>query len=356
MTPPAATRQGRRRRRLVAALALALVGILALAVGELAVRLYIRSTRGSLALVMDRHLGWKPRPRYDFRGTRITAAGLPYQVHVTTDAEGFRQRDPPGSGRPLILVLGDSYTHAMNASDANTYYAVLGRELGCDIAAYGCSGYGTLQETLVLEQYLERLKPAAVLLQFCSNDFANNHYPTDCRTVTNVFTRPYWEEGTLRYRMPKACRWLREIGNHGSYLVYFLFSRIDILLARYRGPHCPSDRDLFTEPDSPAVRVTGELLRRLRARCGDIPVFTFCITGDADTEALIEPFLAEQGLTVIPGITALLCERDEGRQALRLQRDAHLNETGEAVLGHALAAWLGQHAELWRHDPTRSPR
>jgi len=354
-TEPAGARQ-RRRQRLVAALALALAGAVALAIGELGIRLYVRHTRGSLALVMDRELGWRPRPGYDFRGTRVTAAGEPYPVHLTTTPDGFRQCDPPGSAKPLILVLGDSFTHCMNASDGKTYYAVLGRELGCDIAAYGCSGYGTLQEALTLERYLDRLKPAAVLLQFCSNDFANNHYPTDCRTVSNVFTRPYWEDGVVRYRMPKSCRWLREIGNHGSYLVYFLFSRVDILIARYRGPHCPSDRALFTEPHSPAVQVTAELLSRMRARCGNTPLYTFCITGDAETEALIEPFLAEQGLIVIPGISALLCQRDEGRQALRLRQDAHLNETGEAVLGQALAAWLGTHDSAWRPAATGDTR
>jgi lysophospholipase L1-like esterase len=338
------------RRRLVAAVALLLVGLLALALGEVAVRLYVRSTRGSLALQMDPELGWKTRPGYDFRGTRVKATGQSYPVHLTTTPEGFRQCDPPTPGRPRLFVLGDSFTHAMNASDSKAFFAVLGRALDCDIAAYGCSGYGTLQETMILERYLPRIQPTAVLLQFCSNDFANNHYPTEIRTVSNVFTRPYWEDGAIRYRMPKACRWLREIGNHGSYLVYFLFSRVDLVVARVRGPGSPSDRAIFSEPESPAVRVTAELLGKLKQRCGDIPLFAFCIAGDAETAALIESFLTVQGLTVIPGITGLLAEHDGADRALRVRNDAHLNEDGEAVLGQALAAWLGTHAKPWRTD------
>ena len=180
--------------------------------------------------------------------------------------------------------------------------------------------------------------------------FANNHYPTEVRTASNAFTRPYWEDGVVRYRMPKSCRWLREIGNHGSYLVYFLFNRIDLLMARIHSPESPTDRAISREPGSPAVRVTAELLGRMKQRCGDIPLFAFCMAADADTAAPIEAFLANQGLTVIPGMAALLAEHDGANQAMRVQNDSHLNEDGEALLGQALAAWLAAHAELWRNN------
>jgi alkylation response protein AidB-like acyl-CoA dehydrogenase len=42
------------------------------------------------------------------------------------------------------------------------------------VQVYGGHGYGTLQEYLVIDKYIDEIKPDLILLQVCSNDFTNN--------------------------------------------------------------------------------------------------------------------------------------------------------------------------------------
>src|SRR5437867_3136868 len=103
---------------------------------------------------------------------------------------GFRRFGDPSSSRPKLLVVGDSFTHALEVSDDKTYYALLGDRLGAEVFAYGAGGYGTLQESLVLDEYVDIIKPDAILWQFCSNDFVNNDLELESMSYYNSTKRP----------------------------------------------------------------------------------------------------------------------------------------------------------------------
>jgi hypothetical protein len=51
---------------------------------------------------------------------------------------------------------------------------VLGRALGAESFAYGVMGYGTLQQYMILDRYLDEIQPGLIILQMCSNDLINN--------------------------------------------------------------------------------------------------------------------------------------------------------------------------------------
>lgn len=83
----------------------------------------------------------------------------------------------PAVSHPLphrCRSVGDSFTHAVDASSEDTYYGVLQKKLPIEVFAYGGGGYGTLQEHLIIDRFFYLIKPDIVIVQFSSNDFANN--------------------------------------------------------------------------------------------------------------------------------------------------------------------------------------
>jgi hypothetical protein len=71
-------------------------------------------------------------------------------------------------------------------------------------SAYGHAGFGTLQEYLVLDQWVDRIRPDVVVWQVCSNDFIDNYAPLEIASGYKVGERrPYLaDDGEIFYRRP----------------------------------------------------------------------------------------------------------------------------------------------------------
>ena len=161
--------------------------------GEVAIRL-VHAFKNSISDSMPRRLievdadqGWRPVADYFYQGELVDAAGAAYPVTITTNSEGYRSYgDTFVEGKKKVLFLGDSYTHAMQVSNDNTYHHILASELGLESFSIGVNGYGTLQQLLLLDKVLEDIRPDMVVLQFCPNDFINNHYVLEQNDSYNV--------------------------------------------------------------------------------------------------------------------------------------------------------------------------
>lgn len=103
-------------------------------------------------------------------------------------------------------MIGDSFTEGLNLPSEQMYFAQIPRSPEKKLVAYGGLGYGTLQELLVLKNYLSQQRPSQILLQLCSNDFINNSFELEKESVLQraPAPRPYWEKGEIVYRMPRA--------------------------------------------------------------------------------------------------------------------------------------------------------
>ncbi|MEL6658208.1 MAG: SGNH/GDSL hydrolase family protein [Bacteroidota bacterium] len=163
---------------------------------------------------IDRTLGWKPKADYVYDGTMQDLNGLDYAVIFSTNEDGFR-RFPSAVDRnkPQVLVVGDSFTQAVEVSDNEAYYRYFEDSLNAQVYAYGMAGYGTLQELMILEQYMEEIKPDLVVLQFCSNDFIDNDLLLEQKANYQVgLRRPYLTGADApEYRHPqgKLAGWLQ---------------------------------------------------------------------------------------------------------------------------------------------------
>ncbi|MBV8033371.1 MAG: SGNH/GDSL hydrolase family protein [Betaproteobacteria bacterium] len=128
----------------------------------------------------DPVLGWGLRPGakgwFDKEG----------RGYIQVSPAGFRDRThdlakPKGTYR--IAVLGDSYAEAMQVDFKSTFWwqlqeklsACVPPEVQVEVMNFGVSGYGTAQESELLERTAIRYQPDLVLLAFTNgNDLLNN--------------------------------------------------------------------------------------------------------------------------------------------------------------------------------------
>lgn len=168
--------QGRR-----ATLALALGSLVfCVAVAEFVLRHFVPLDTGSSHQfrIPDPLYGWVLQPAASY-----VNASADDRPRVTYNARGFRdvERDhakPAGVFR--IVVLGDSYMEGYSLELEDSFHRrleALARESGRDVEVVnlGVGGYGTLQESLILEHEGWKYDPDLVLLAFYpSNDLRNN--------------------------------------------------------------------------------------------------------------------------------------------------------------------------------------
>lgn len=309
------------------------------------------SSRAYAAMLLDDRLGWKPMPSFARDGTRTDASGHSYPVIMHVDKDGFR-RYRSDSPRGKLFVLGDSFTWAVDAGDDDTYYAHLHRQLGLDVDAFGVGGYGTMQEYLVLDEYIDRIHPSAILLQLFSNDFVNNDYALEIQSTqnNNSMRRPYLgPDDSVVYAFPcgfpSGAPWLRDFANRHSKFLYLLFSRID----QRRAAKTDSIEDRALRGDSEAIRlyeesaaITGRLLKKIRQRVPqDIPVFAFSIDTTGTFADRLPGLCAEAGLIWIDGVAQAVQNAEQTGAVVRAADGIHWNPRGHALAAGVLAPAIG---------------
>jgi lysophospholipase L1-like esterase len=155
--------------------------IAACLLGEWAVRLaaydrfhpMVPSGERGLFWQYDRELGWKHRPGQ--RG-RFQKPGA-FDTAVAINSSGFRGPErslEPAAGTERLVVLGDSVTWGYGVEDAEVFTEIMGRiRPGTEAVNLAVSGYGTDQESLLLEREGMNWHPSIVLIEVCENDFVD---------------------------------------------------------------------------------------------------------------------------------------------------------------------------------------
>jgi hypothetical protein len=169
-------RAGRLRRFLLSLAAPLLVTTLTLSGLELLLRIAdFRELREgvserSLSYRYDSELGWAPIPS---SSSVVTNART---IHVQHNSLGLRDEEFIEDGRPTVLFLGDSLVWGLDAEADERFSEILkGRLANYRIVPAGVSGYGTDQEYLLLQRLWPRIRPAVVVLMFCTrNDRGDN--------------------------------------------------------------------------------------------------------------------------------------------------------------------------------------
>ncbi len=296
----------------------------------------------------DERLGWKAKPHYLFEGMMKDIAGTEYPVRFTTAANGFRMYDGPRrDSLPGLLIIGDSYTQAVEVSDDKTYFAHLKNALGIPVNAYGMAGYGTLQEYLLIDQYLDSLQPDVLLLQLCTNDFINNTYELERQSFANIgLRRPYLsgpEDPQIIYLKPVA-RWRQAL--RLSTFFAFIDEKLRRLSMQYGDADDRPESKIATQglayaPFAASVAHTEAMLGMIRDRVPQaVRLMAFCADGyqpqSGQLQQMCERLHIEWIDTPYPRLETAL----GAGSAIYSSDGYHWNETGHRIVGEALEETL----------------
>jgi lysophospholipase L1-like esterase len=165
--------------------------------------LYYRSFRPNYH-TFDENLGWRVKKNFKFTYKEKDLYNNYYSVNYITNELGLRPFGNENKKGKEILILGDSFTMDPYASNSDMWYAILANELSKNKINYyghaaGAGGYGTFQQLILLEQIKKKVTPDIFILQFCSNDYMNNHYNWEKAegAMGQYIRRPYFENNKL---------------------------------------------------------------------------------------------------------------------------------------------------------------
>lgn len=285
------------------------------------------------------YLGWEIVPEVHSNRT-IKGYG---KVSYSTGKHGFRTFGDTGSKNKKVLVIGDSVTQGYTVSDGNAYYDYLKKRAGnIEIFAYGCGGYGSLQEYTILDKYFDLIKPDIVLWQFSSNDIINNDHDLESGSFynNNHMTRPYLIDGEIKWLYPmQQGGWIYSAVQH-SYLLRFINIRLNIFKAAHFGTiedKLSEEHPLFKR----SAQTTSEIMRMVRKRVGDIPIVT--ISAD-EPKWVGNTFLnisQRYKMHYIPGIPETIMKaKKKGVAVDGSPYDGHWNDVGHYIVGEMIFDYL----------------
>lgn len=298
----------------------------------------------------DDKLGWKPIPDYRFEGVLTDYAGENYEVNVSIDKHGFRSYGDTNAVRPKVLFIGDSYTSGIEVSDEKTFYSVIEKTLEVEVFAIGQAGYGTLQEYLVLDEWIDHVTPDLVIWQFCCNDFIDNYAPLEMACGYKIGKRrPYWQDGQIAYQRPLTFwqktkeqvffyRWLED---HWHPCMEKLFG-----WPRVQGEDFIKAWGKEYPPFQTSIAATEELLKKVKVRMPtDVPIIAFAADHYPVQIAAAQrifsqaaiPFYDEPALKVIARQQVVNCHAKDGY---------HWNEEGHRIIATSLLPLLEQTLSL----------
>jgi hypothetical protein len=306
-----------------------------------------RNLRNLSSISPDPVLGWRATPNYRFDGIRSTSNGTKYHVKTSQSAEGFRAFGDLASSRPRVFVIGDSFTQAPeDVSDGKTYYDQL-KTLGVEVFAYGGSGYGSLQEFMILDQYFDLVKPDLIVWQYASNDLVNNspELETASKINNNGLVRPYLVDAAVQHLLPKSrAMAVQQVAIRYCRVCYILLNRYD----RLRAAVALDTVEMHTSPGEPAysmfvhaMDVTDTIMGMVRNRAGSVPVVGFIVSssstyryGPEYVETLTA--ISRKHNIVLLDIQGAVLAAERGGRDVRAADGGHWNEEGHRVAGEAL--------------------
>jgi hypothetical protein len=313
-------------------LALALVSVILVLLGlegALRVRARLRPPEGE----MSASLGWVT-PAHQVREREQPGFGV---VRYSTTDFGFRRFGDPAVDGFRVLVIGDSFTKAVEVSDGETYYDLLAQARpDIEVFAYGGAGYGTIQEYLILDRFIDVIDPDLIIWQFCPNDLLTSMVGLESESLenNNGMVRPYLIEGKIRHLYPSRFAILRHFR-----LARLIRSRVQILRVERLGEPTV-ENDLV--PSDPRIRRSVETtvasLRLVRSRAGGVPVVGFSVNETSyGGENEFEEASRTAGIAFIRGIPTAIEEASRnGIKTDGLPYDGHWNAQGHAIASAVL--------------------
>jgi hypothetical protein len=329
--------------------------------GEISLRFYhyhkyginILNGANHVLTVKDDRLGWKLAKNLSFDIKAQDGLGNPYNVHFETNKYGFKMFGNPQSNKLKIFFVGDSFTEAFQVSNDKTYYAFVKQKVkDIEVFAYGVGGYSSLQEFMILDEFLDLIKPNIIVLQFYEDNFFRNDDKLDrMKAFYNTgMARPFLDlEGRISYRYPKCdnlflalpspvaenLRLLKIINQQLGLLANIIMNRTIYDKITQLGEAHQEFRH--------STEITKLIMSMVKRRAGQIPVYLFCITETQPFYDTINNICQSVGIHFIDGVPKGLTKFENERRYITKSHDrAHLNELGDRIIGEKLIEYFNK--------------
>jgi lysophospholipase L1-like esterase len=307
----------------------------------------------------DSLLGWNLRANARATFVQRDFEGKEYAVDFRTDADALRTFGSNPDAPHRILVLGDSFTGEPSASNDRMWFASMAETLAHTagtpennffVWAGGAGGWGTYQNLLLAKTLSKKLHPTLLILQFCTNDYSNNHFEWETMGITRNQTmrRPYADPANpdqpTYHRGPVGWLYRSILGDSK------VFNSLDSLVQRiefnvyggYGKPIPPTTEMRFQEE---AVNLTRVLLGKLRQQFPDVPAAMISCDGEQGGLSGRWVGLAKDtGFIPLVAPAAFLSQaRAAGDKKIFGQDGTHLSEQGNLAFGAIVAESLIAH-------------
>ena len=284
------------------------------------------------------NLGWQSKENV----TKTSTHPVFGEVDFSTSKYGFRRFGDLETEKLKVFVIGDSFTYAGEVSDGETYYDHVGDGSdSIEIFAYGCGGFGTLQEYMILDLYLDTIQPDLVLWQFCSNDLINNRHELESQSFenNNLMVRPYLVDGEIEMLFPKQNQGLVKNLMQSSYLIRFINTRINILMAENYDSTIEDQLKRGNPLLTRAENTTKEILQKVERRLNGIPMVAFSV--DEKWEQVFIDICKSLDIDYITGIPQTIATAKASGQAVDGSPvDTHWNKNGHKIGGQLILDYL----------------
>lgn len=272
------------------------------------------------------------------RSIRVTRTTSEYTMAFTSNAAGFRGPELPAAIERSVLLLGDSFTMGYGVDDGDVFAAQLARSVptGCVVVNAGIGGTGNGRWLHVLEREHERLHPAVVVLQVCSNDVEDNVreglFTLDA--AGGLVAHPPAPPSAMR----KLQGWIDAVPGASSLHLVSLGRQIG---SRSTPPPAGAPPAMTTT--GPALELFRALIRAAIGRVREVGALPLLLSAD-ETEEQARP-LQELGDAL--GVRVLRMPSRAERPDLYFHVDGHWNAAGHRHVAECIAAELA-------HEPFAS--
>jgi len=208
---------------------------------------------------------------------------------------------------------------------------------------YRAAGYGTLQEYLILEKYIDAVKPDVVVLQLCSNDFIDNYHRLEIEAGYKVGKkRPYLnlkDEVVHKVPLPFIDR-IKEY----SRFVFFLANRSrKFWKEQIVGKEPDLAEKLIAEQGSNyalfnhTLALTQLALKRFKEQTNSqVKLLVFVSDAYQPQYDSFKQICVEQNISFLDGVPFQVQEAYNSGTIVHSHDGYHWNETGHQIIANAI--------------------
>lgn len=308
------------------------------ALTEIGLRIYYAtlSHKKPQKTIVSTEFGWVSAENLSISGP---VKGYGHRSYASA-RDGFRVFGDLNTTKKKILVIGDSFTQAYQVSNGEAYYDYLQRHhADIELFVYGASGYGTLQEYMILNKYIDLIHPDLILLQFCKNDIFNNSFNLESIGLRDNIhmVRPYYQNGRIVYLYPSQFGWAIQ---HSS-ILKILHMTFDALNQNMFSPmenRLSSEHPFVVE----SLQTTADILGLIKKRVKDLPVVAF-LSDESPllNDEVLGKLAKHHNIHFINGIPNIVQHaKKRGIVVDASPTDTHWSVNGHEIVGQAISDYL----------------